>query len=204
MIVSNPMKYQNCQPSGYCKEFINNTIFSEHFRYSIHMILRYLQEENWGGICIYGSHGSGKSHLITFVSLILGNKDNVRYVNCTDEADNLLKCELNSLAGQYHILRVEPDARMRIKDILPQTKELSCSKEVIVILDDFDKYLETEKTIAKENLISLQSLCTIGGVHVIYTSVSKQLFDNDRNEIDLMFSKIVGHSLNVYLFSSSQ
>lgn len=78
------------------------------------------------GIQVVGSYGTGKSHLMSLVSVIAENADLVKYVQHED-----LKNYFISIAGKYKVLRFEIGTDKPLKDIVFAQIERYLKKEKV-------------------------------------------------------------------------
>lgn len=115
--ITEVVKFSRLNEEDYRKKQVKDFIFSEKYETkfipAICNNLDYTTSSETFGLQIVGSYGTGKSHLMTLVSLIAENADYLSMV--TNEN---AKAYLSKIAGKYKIIRFELGNREELWDIV--------------------------------------------------------------------------------------
>jgi hypothetical protein len=104
--ITEVVKFSRTRESDYQKSLIKTFVFSDTFKiHLIPMMIRNLDFNFSGesfGLQVVGNYGTGKSHLMSLVSLIAEDATLIELVN-----DEKPKKDLKSIAGKFKVLRFE-------------------------------------------------------------------------------------------------
>jgi hypothetical protein len=104
--ITEVVKFSRTSEIEYQKSLVKTFVFSDTFKnHLIPLMIRNLDFNLSGeafGLQVVGNYGTGKSHLMSLISLIAENKE---YVNLITEEKP--KEDLNSIAGKFKVLRFE-------------------------------------------------------------------------------------------------
>jgi hypothetical protein len=104
--ITEVVKFSRTTDSVYQKSLIKTFVFSETFKnHLIPLMVRNLDFNYSGeafGLHVVGNYGTGKSHLMSLVSLIAENAELVELVNTEKPKE-----ELRKIAGKFMVLRFE-------------------------------------------------------------------------------------------------
>src|SRR5690554_2902441 len=100
------VKFSRTKDSDYQKSLIKTFVFSDTFKdHLIPLMMRNLDFAQSGesfGLQVVGNYGTGKSHLMSLVSLIAEDESLLELVD-----ESKPKEELSSIAGKFKVLRFE-------------------------------------------------------------------------------------------------
>jgi hypothetical protein len=104
--ITEVVKFSRTNETDYQNSLVKTFVFSETFKnHLIPLIVRNLNFNQSGetfGIQVVGNYGTGKSHLMSLVSLIAENESLIDFLN-----DEKAKNELKEIAGKFKVLRFE-------------------------------------------------------------------------------------------------
>lgn len=124
------------------KTFVFSTKMQEDLR---EVIIKNLVTEptyETKGIQVVGSYGTGKSHLMSLVSVIAENADMVKHLHIED-----LKNDFKGIAGKYKVLRFEIGTDKQLKDIVFAQIERYLKKEGVDFKFDDDSHFSWKELI---------------------------------------------------------
>ena len=126
------------------KTFVLSKKMREDIKVVILKNLSPLTTDETSGIQIVGSYGTGKSHLMSFVSAIAENADLVPLIN-----DEEVRKDFDSIAGRYKVLRFEIGTVKPLKDIVFAQIERYLEKEGLSYTFDESSHLSWKQLIQK-------------------------------------------------------
>jgi hypothetical protein len=104
--INEVVKFDRLSDTEYRKSLVRNFVFSDAYeRTIIPAICRnldYTTSAETFGIQIVGSYGTGKSHLMSLISIVAENKDYLQYVS-----NDLVRDSMKKIAGKYNVIRFE-------------------------------------------------------------------------------------------------
>jgi energy-coupling factor transporter ATP-binding protein EcfA2 len=104
--ITEVVKFSRTSDTEYQKSLIKTFVFSKDFSENLIPLivknLNYTNKQESFGLQIVGNYGTGKSHLMSLISLIAENKDLIELI--TNENP---KKELEEIAGKFKVLRFE-------------------------------------------------------------------------------------------------
>lgn len=104
--ITEVIKFSRTSEAEYQKSLISTFVFSDAYKkYLIPLIVRNLDYSKTGesfGLQVVGNYGTGKSHLMSLVSLIAENEDLLELVG-----ESKPKNDLKDIAGKFKVLRFE-------------------------------------------------------------------------------------------------
>jgi hypothetical protein len=104
--ITEVVKFSRTNESEYQKSLIKTFVFSDTFKnIMIPLIVQKLDYSHSGesfGIQIVGNYGTGKSHLMSLVSLLAEDESLLEYIN-----DEKPKKDLKAISGKFKVLRFE-------------------------------------------------------------------------------------------------
>lgn len=104
--INEVIKFSRTSDLEYQKNIISTFVFSKAYETAliptICKILDYNTLDETYGLQVVGNYGTGKSHLMSLVSLIAENKQLLELIT-NDKA----KTQLNKIAGKYKVIRFE-------------------------------------------------------------------------------------------------
>lgn len=104
--ITEVVKFSRTSESDYQKALVKTFVFSETFKnHLIPLMIRNLDFNHSGesfGLQVVGNYGTGKSHLMSLVSLLAENADLIELIN-----DDKPKKDLKTIAGKFKVLRFE-------------------------------------------------------------------------------------------------
>lgn len=126
--ITEVVKFSKTKEADFQKTLVKTFVFSDAFKdYLIPLMIRNLDYTHTGesfGLQVVGNYGTGKSHLMSLVSLIAADESLIELVS-----DDKPKRELSKIAGKFKVLRFE----------LGNTESFW-----EVITDQIENYLESE------------------------------------------------------------
>lgn len=104
--ITEVVKFSRTSESDYQKALVKTFVFSDTFKnHLIPLMIRNLDFNHSGesfGLQVVGNYGTGKSHLMSLVSLLAENADLIELIN-----DDKPKKDLKAIAGKFKVLRFE-------------------------------------------------------------------------------------------------
>ena len=104
--ITEVVKFSETYKSDYQNNLVRTFVFSDTFKKTlIPLIVRNMDFDYDGetfGLQVVGNYGTGKSHLMSLVSLIAENSELLNLIN-----DEIPKKELSKIAGKFKVLRFE-------------------------------------------------------------------------------------------------
>lgn len=104
--ITEVIEFSKTAERTYQQNLVKTYVFSKAIKETLLPLmvrnLDYSQTSNSFGLHVVGNYGTGKSHLMSLVSLIAEDNSLLDLVN-----DPLMKSELSKIAGQYKVLRFE-------------------------------------------------------------------------------------------------
>ncbi len=104
--ITEVVKFSRTNEADYQKSLVKTFVFSDTFKeHLIPLMVRNLDFNHTGesfGLQVVGNYGTGKSHLMSLVSLVAEDTDLLQLVN-----DDKAKNELKPIAGKFKVLRFE-------------------------------------------------------------------------------------------------
>lgn len=104
--ITEVIKFSRTSETDYQKTLVKTFVFSNTFKdHLIPLIIRNLDFNYSGesfGLQVVGNYGTGKSHLMSLVSLLAEDASLIELVN-----DEKPKKDLNTIAGKFKVLRFE-------------------------------------------------------------------------------------------------
>lgn len=162
----------------------------EIFKYSL---LQQLQMDKFAdnkGVLIVGNYGTGKSHLMSVISAIANDSDNLQYLQNKELAD-----EMQCIAGKFEVLRIEiGGVTMSLREILfEHIKEDFDSKGINYTIPDFSK-VKDNKEIIKDVLSAFEEKFADKGYLIVIDEFLSYLTSRDERQIvlDLEFLRALG------------
>ncbi|MDP8267261.1 MAG: DUF6079 family protein [Candidatus Tenebribacter davisii] len=111
------VKFSRTDESDYQKSIVKTYVFSEaikdHILPTMIRNLNFLNADESFGIQVVGNYGTGKSHLMSLVSLIAEDKSLLCLVSDEDTKQNL-----NQIAGKFKVLRFELGSNQSLWDVI--------------------------------------------------------------------------------------
>jgi hypothetical protein len=133
--INEVVKFSRTTEEDYQKSLIKSYVFSKALKDALlPLIIKNLDFNRTGeafGIQVVGNYGTGKSHLMSLVSLIGENDQLIDLVN-----DNKSKEDLKSIAGKFKVLRFELGHQESLWDVI--TYKLETFLEELGISFSFD------------------------------------------------------------------
>ncbi len=144
--ITTVVKLVNAGDKSIAKNLVKTFVFSKKMREDIKIIilknLNPLTSSETSGIQIVGSYGTGKSHLMSFVSAIAENADLVQHIQNDD-----IRNDFGSIAGKYKVLRFEIGTDKPLKDIVFAQIERYLQKEGVNHTFDESSHLSWKQLI---------------------------------------------------------
>lgn len=121
------IKFSRTDDSEYQKSIVKNYVFSEAVKkYLLPTMIKnldYFNSEESFGIQVVGNYGTGKSHLMSLVSLVAEDKSLLDLVSDEDTKQNL-----KQIAGKFKVLRFELATSQGLWDVITFNVERWLSK----------------------------------------------------------------------------
>jgi hypothetical protein len=115
--ITSVVKLTNANEQSEAERLVKTFVFSKKIKEDLEaVVVKNLlpdSQEETKGIQIVGSYGTGKSHLMSLVSVIAENKSLVDYLSNED-----IKKSFGKIAGNYKVLRFEVGTDKPLKDIV--------------------------------------------------------------------------------------
>lgn len=161
------------------QEMVEKFVISSNLKEDLLEFLEYLKgnkPEKNTSVDVIGNYGTGKSHLLTFLSLILSNPEIVQYIQDEDLKEEFAALDKEFLVVKYELpgqdkslesifqYRVkkqlkeiydvdissidfnEKDPKELVEEILLKIKEKYPNKGLIVIFDEYSDFLKSKKS----------------------------------------------------------
>ena len=133
--ITEVVKFSETHKTDYQKNLVKTFVFSDTFKeHLIPLMVRNLDFTHSGesfGLQVVGNYGTGKSHLMSLVSLIAENENLIELVK-----EEKPKAELSKIAGKFKVLRFELGGTESLWDFV--TFKLESFFEQIGVVFSFD------------------------------------------------------------------
>ena len=97
-------------------EMVENFVISENLKEYLKDFLEYLKDnkpERNTSVNVIGNYGTGKSHLLYFLSIILSNPEMIQYIQDDDVRESF-----SSIKREFYVVKYElPGSNVKLEDI---------------------------------------------------------------------------------------
>lgn len=198
------------------QEMVEKFVISPNLKEDLLEFLEYLKgnkPEKNTSVDVIGNYGTGKSHLLTFLSLILTNPEMVQYIQ-----DDELKEEFASIDKEFLVVKYElPGQDKTLEDIFFYRVKKQLKENYDVDISDIDLNEKDPKELVEEILLKIKDKYPNKGLIVIFDEYSdflksKESFKQNR---DLQFTRQIAEcsknqdfilmlSMQEYIFSNPE
>ena len=198
------------------QEMVEKFVISPNLKEDLLEFLEYLKgnkPEKNTSVDVIGNYGTGKSHLLTFLSLILTNPEMVQYIQ-----DDELKEEFASIDKEFLVVKYElPGQDKSLEDIFFYRVKKQLKENYDVDISDIDINEKDPKELVEEILLKIKEKYPNKGLIVIFDEYSdflksKESFKQNR---DLQFTRQIAEcsknqdfilmlSMQEYIFSNPE
>ena len=174
------------------KEMVEKFVISPNLRMDLLEFLEYLKgnkKEKNVSVNVIGNYGTGKSHLLTFISLILSNPEMVNYIQ-----DDEVRQAFSTLNKEFLVVKYElPAKQQHLSDIFfyRVEKQLRENYGIEIGEIDYDNSQEDLKELMEKILEKIKEKYPTKGLIVIFDEFSdfiKEKNSADQN-YDLQFAR---------------
>lgn len=174
------------------REIVSKYVISENIRNKLIELMSQLRQNKHKSINIIGDYGTGKSHLLAFISLVMQNKELRNLVQ-----DEQVRKALESVDRQYVIVQFELPATQEISlaEIFYDQLQDQLSDKYEIELRGFDFKQEYDHKKYMEEVVSSVKRKDPGlGLMVIIDEVSDFMKQKQRHDMqfDLQFMRQIG------------
>lgn len=142
------------------------------------------------GVLVVGNYGTGKSHLMSVISSVATNADNLKYLQNQEFANSM-----KSIAGKFEVLRIEiGGVTMSLRDILfGYIQDDFDARGIVYESPDFSAVKDNKKII-KDMMIAFSSKYQDKGYLIVVDEFLSYLTSRDERSIvlDLEFLRALG------------
>lgn len=198
------------------QEMVEKFVISPNLKEDLLEFLEYLKgnkpEKNIS-VDVIGNYGTGKSHLLTFLSLILSNPEMVQYIQ-----DDELKEEFASIDKEFLVVKYElPGQDISLEDIFFYRVKKQLLENYGIDLSDINVDEKDPKELVEEIILKIKEIYPNKGLIVIFDEYSdflnsKESFKQNR---DLQFTRQIAEcsknhdfilmlSMQEYIFSNPE
>ena len=198
------------------QEMVEKFVISPNLKEDLLEFLEYLKgnkPEKNTSVDVIGNYGTGKSHLLTFLSLILTNPEMVQYIQ-----DDEIKEEFASIDKEFLVVKYElPGQDKTLEDIFFYRVKKQLKENYDVDISDIDLNEKDPKELVEEILLKIKDKYPNKGLIVIFDEYSdflksKESFKQNR---DLQFTRQIAEcsknqdfilmlSMQEYIFSNPE
>ena len=198
------------------QEMVEKFVISPNLKRDLFEFLEYLKgkkPEKNTSVDVIGNYGTGKSHLLTFLSLILSNHDMVQYIQ-----DEELKEEFASISREFLVVKYElPGQDKSLEDIFFYRVKKQLKENYGIDISDINIDEKDPKELVEEILFKIKEKYPNKGLIVIFDEYSdflksKESFKQNR---DLQFTRQIAEcsknqdfilmlSMQEYIFSNPE
>lgn len=198
------------------QEMVEKFVISPNLKEDLLEFLEYLKgnkPEKNTSIDVIGNYGTGKSHLLTFLSLILSNHEMIQYIQ-----DDELKEEFNSINKEFLVVKYElPGQDKSLEDIFFYRVKKQLKENYDIDISNIDVVEKDPKELVEEILLKIKEKYPNKGLIVIFDEYSdflksKESFKQNR---DLQFTRQIAEcsknqdfilmiSMQEYIFSNPE
>lgn len=198
------------------QEMVEKFVISPNLKEDLLEFIEYLKgnkPEKNTSIDVIGNYGTGKSHLLTFLSLILSNHEMVQYIQ-----DDELKEEFNSINKEFLVVKYElPGQDKSLEDIFFYRVKKQLKENYDIDISNIDLVEKDPKELVEEILLKIKEKYPNKGLIVIFDEYSdflksKESFKQNR---DLQFTRQIAEcsknqdfilmiSMQEYIFSNPE
>ena len=198
------------------QEMVEKFVISENLKEDLLEFLEYLKgnkPERNTSVNVIGNYGTGKSHLLSFLSIILSNPEMVQYIQ-----DEEIKDAFSSLNKEFLVVKYElPGLDKSLSEIFFYRVRKQLKENYGIEIRNID--LETEekdpKELVEEILIEIKEVEPNKGLIVIFDEYSDFLKSKEsyKQNLDLQFTRQIAEcskdedfilmlSMQEYIFSN--
>lgn len=198
------------------QEMVEKFVISPNLKEDLLEFLEYLKgnkPEKNTSVDVIGNYGTGKSHLLTFLSLILSNPKMVQYIQ-----DEYLKKEFSSIDREFLVVKYElPGQDKSLEEIFFYRVKKQLKEFYGIDISDIDTQENDPKELIEEILLKIKEKYPNKGLIVIFDEYSdflksKESFKQNR---DLQFTRQIAEcsknqdfilmlSMQEYIFSNPE
>ena len=198
------------------QEMVEKFVISPNLKEDLLEFLEYLKgnkPEKNTSVDVIGNYGTGKSHLLTFLSLILSNPEMVQYIQDED-----LKEEFAAIDKEFLVVKYElPGQDKSLESIFQYRVKKQLKDNYDVDISDIDINEKDPKELVEEILLKIKEKYPNKGLIVIFDEYSdflksKESFKQNR---DLQFTRQIAEcsknqdfilmlSMQEYIFSNPE
>lgn len=198
------------------QEMVEKFVISPNLKEDLLEFLEYLKgnkPEKNTSVDVIGNYGTGKSHLLTFLSLILSNPEMVQYIQDED-----LKEEFAAIDKEFLVVKYElPGQDKSLESIFQYRVKKQLKDNYGVDISDIDINEKDPKELVEEILLKIKEKYPNKGLIVIFDEYSdflksKESFKQNR---DLQFTRQIAEcsknqdfilmlSMQEYIFSNPE
>lgn len=198
------------------REMVEKFVISPNLKEDLFEFLEYLKGQKPDrntSIDVIGNYGTGKSHLLTFLSLILSNPEMVQYIQDED-----LKQEFSKINREFLLVKYElPGQDKSFGDIFfyRVRKQLKENYDIEIRQIDLKNEDKDPKELIEEILLKIKEKYPNKGLIVIFDEYSDFLKSKDsaKQNLDLQFTRQIAEcsknqdfilmlSMQEYIFSN--
>lgn len=198
------------------REMVEKFVISPNLKGDLLEFLEYLKghkPDKNTSVDVIGNYGTGKSHLLTFLSIILSNPEMVQYIQ-----DDELKEEFSKINREYLVVKYElPGQDKSFGDIFfyRVRKQLKDNYNIDIRPIDLKNEDKDPKELVEEILLKIKEKYPTKGLIVIFDEYSDFLKSKDsaKQNLDLQFTRQIAEcsknqdfilmlSMQEYIFSN--
>lgn len=174
----------------YVKSYVMSDTMADHIKATVIDQLQMDEVIDNKGVLVVGNYGTGKSHLMSVISAVANNEDNLQYVQNKKFAE-----AMKPIAGKFEILRMEfGGLTMPLSEIiLSKIKEDFDNRGIPFDFPDF-KTINDLKKLIKNIMIAFSSKYPDKGYLIVVDELLSYLSARNEREIvlDLEFLRVLG------------
>lgn len=198
------------------QEMVEKFVISPNLKEDLLEFLEYLKgnkPEKNTSVDVIGNYGTGKSHLLTFLSLILSNPEMVQYIQDED-----LKKEFDLIDKEFLVVKYElPGQDKSLESIFYYRVKKQLKNIYDVDINDIDINEKDPKELVEEILLRIKEKYPNKGLIVIFDEYSDFLKSKEsyKQNRDLQFTRQIAEcsknqdfilmlSMQEYIFSNPE
>lgn len=198
------------------QEMVEKFVISPNLKEDLLEFLEYLKgnkPEKNTSVDVIGNYGTGKSHLLTFLSLILSNPEMIQYIQDED-----LKDEFASIDKEFLVVKYElPGQDKSLEDIFLYRVKKQLKEIYNVDISDINIEEKDPKELVEEILLKIKEQYPNKGLIVIFDEYSDFLKSKEsyKQNRDLQFTRQIAEcsknqdfilmlSMQEYIFSNPE
>ena len=198
------------------QEMVEKFVISPNLKEDLFEFLEYLKgnkPEKNTSVDVIGNYGTGKSHLLTFLSLILSNPEMVQYIQDED-----LKKEFAAIDKEFLVVKYElPGQDKSLEDIFIYRVKKQLNENYDIDISDINVEEKDPKELVEEILLKIKEKYPNKGLIVIFDEYSDFLKSKEsyKQNRDLQFTRQIAEcsknqdfilmlSMQEYIFSNPE